>query len=108
MRDRGSIKWTSMMLPEHKKMLSDLYEEQKHVTKPKLDEQKLEELNGIVQVAVGHALDVKVTFYRNHAFHSVTGQVAKMDGLLKAIWIIDDSCENHHVSLEDILNIELG
>ncbi|CAH0345632.1 YolD-like family protein [Bacillus sp. CECT 9360] len=107
MRDRGSIKWTAMMLPEHKKMLADLYEEQKHVTKPKLDEQKLEELNDIMRVALGHTLNVKVTFYRHHRFHSVSGQIAKINKLVKVIWVMDDSGEDHHISFEDILNIEI-
>ncbi|MDQ0219075.1 YolD-like family protein [Peribacillus cavernae] len=107
MRDRGSIKWTSMMLPEHKKMLADLYEEQKHFTKPTLDEQKLEELNDIVRVALGHTLDVKVTFYRHQAFYSVKGQVAKIDELHKIVRIIDDSSAEHRVPFEDIVNIEI-
>lgn len=107
MRDRGSIKWTALMLPEHKKMLADLYEEQKHVTKPKLDEQKLEELNNMVRVALGHTLNVKVTFYRHRGFHSVSGQIAKINELAKMIWLMDESGEEHRISFEDILNIEI-
>ena len=73
MRDRGHIKWTSMMLPEHKKRLSDLYKQQFHRSKPDLDEQKIEELNDIIYLALNDERPFKVTFHQDHTYHSVTG-----------------------------------
>ena len=49
-RDRGSIKWSSLMLPEHKERLSAWYKEQEYVTKPELDEQKWEEINRLLAI----------------------------------------------------------
>ncbi|GGF15217.1 hypothetical protein GCM10010954_12290 [Halobacillus andaensis] len=35
--DRGKIKWTSLMLPEHVEMVKETYKEQNKVEKPLLD-----------------------------------------------------------------------
>ncbi|WP_148795752.1 YolD-like family protein, partial [Rossellomorea marisflavi] len=46
-RDRGKIKWTSMMLPEHVKMLRDWAEEDSFEKRRELDEQELEMMNEV-------------------------------------------------------------
>ncbi|WP_419893407.1 YolD-like family protein [Oceanobacillus kimchii] len=40
--DRGTIKWTAMMLPEHAELLNQLKEKKNRKQKPILDEQQLE------------------------------------------------------------------
>jgi len=51
--DRGSIKWTSLMLPEHVKELRKyLNEEYYNIPEPTIDEQQLEEMNELVMVAM--------------------------------------------------------
>ncbi|MGE7184955.1 YolD-like family protein [Peribacillus sp. NPDC006672] len=45
-RDRGNIKWTNLMLPEHIKMLRNYFDEDYYdEPEPVLDEQYLEEMN---------------------------------------------------------------
>ncbi|MGD7045763.1 YolD-like family protein [Jeotgalibacillus proteolyticus] len=41
--DRGTIKWTSLMLPEHVEMVKEIYKEQNKVDKPLLDEQQIQD-----------------------------------------------------------------
>ena len=48
LRDRGSIKWVSMMLPEHVELIKEYHEGLDKVKKPVLDEQKYDELNNKV------------------------------------------------------------
>ncbi|WP_424475396.1 YolD-like family protein [Oceanobacillus kimchii] len=50
--DRGKIKWTAMMMPEHLELLNQLKEKQIRKQKPILDEQQLEE-NGF-QLMMAH------------------------------------------------------
>jgi hypothetical protein len=48
-RDRGNIIWTSLMLPEHVKLLRRYIKEEYHdVPEPILDEQQLEEINSLI------------------------------------------------------------
>jgi len=37
-KDRGNIKWTSLMLPEHVQMVKEIWKEEEKVQKPVLDE----------------------------------------------------------------------
>ena len=38
LRDRGNIKWTAMMLPEHVQRLRTWQQEDQQITKPTFDE----------------------------------------------------------------------
>ena len=49
--DRGTIKWTSLMLPEHVEAIQKLWKEDERVEKAILDEQQLEELEFALQRA---------------------------------------------------------
>ena len=51
-RDRGTIKWTAMMLTEHIKLLREWYDEDNFVLEPQLDEFDFEELAHQIQTAV--------------------------------------------------------
>ena len=44
-RDRGRIKWVSMMLPEHIKLLRDWVKEDQYEEQKEIDEQQLELMN---------------------------------------------------------------
>lgn len=109
MKDRGNIKWTAMMLPEHRQRLSNLYKQQFHCPKTELDEQKLEELNNIVRLALSdhQAFDCKITFHQNNTYHSVTGRIVSGDPINKTLRIVDDSTTVHDIPFEDITNIEV-
>lgn len=52
LRDRGTIKWTSMMLPEHVKQLKQDLLDVSKTGKPSLDEQQIEELDILVSEAM--------------------------------------------------------
>lgn len=107
MKDRGNIKWTSMMLPEHKKRLSDLYKQQFHSSKPDLDEQKIEELNHNICLALNDERQYKITFHQNHTYHSVTGRIENGNFINKTLRIVIGSNTVYDVPLEDITNIEV-
>lgn len=47
-KDRGTIKWTAMMLPEHVQHLKELVIDERRVEKPILDEQMVEEFELII------------------------------------------------------------
>ncbi len=74
MQDRGAIKWTSLMLPEHVQALKQLYDQQNHKPKPILDEQKIEEIEFALQFACKDDLSISVTYYKDYDFKTVQGK----------------------------------
>ncbi|MDQ0220715.1 YolD-like family protein [Peribacillus cavernae] len=83
--DRGAKKWTSIMLPEHVKLLSAWTEEQKLVEKPVLDEQELERIRILVMDSLNYTLPIRVVYWKDGLFTKRTGIVAKVDELNKLI-----------------------
>ena len=82
--DRGRIKWAGFYIPEHKKVLARLYEEQNDVVQPILDEQRLEELQEVLSEAIQLNRTVRVTYYDKKRMNSAVGTITKIttDGLL--------------------------
>ena len=74
-RDRGTIKWTAMMLPEHVKLLHEWQAEDDYVPKPQHDEYDFEELAHQIKTAVQTNSLVHVTYWQNGEAFSVEGTV---------------------------------
>lgn len=76
-KDRGTKKWTAMMLPEHVEQLRNERKEDGKVKKPVLDEQQLEELN----IALGEALEYK---YEVIASYFKSGEICDLVGVIES------------------------
>ncbi|PYZ96475.1 hypothetical protein CR205_12200 [Alteribacter lacisalsi] len=74
-KDRGTIKWTSLMLPEHVRMLKEHQEAYFKVARPELDPQQLEEFERTVCEAMGLNRELAVTYWENGYHHQVYGYV---------------------------------
>lgn len=86
-RDRGKIKWTSLMLPEHVKLLREWVQEDYLETKKEIDEQYLEVLNRRIYEAVEHGKAITVRYFRKGKYHTFTGVVHAWDGLDKTLHV---------------------
>lgn len=75
LKDRGTKKWTSIMLPEHVKALKQLLEEEKREQKPLLDEQHLMEMDRKLKDALFSETDVKIIVYRQFMKEKVIGKI---------------------------------
>ncbi len=89
-RDRGNIKWTSMMLPEHVKLLRDWSEADAYQEKPELDEQQLEQFNETICRAMEEHAELIFTYYKDHFFHTCSGYVHYIDPTLHMLRIVDE------------------
>lgn len=102
-RDRGSIKWSSLMLPEHKERLSAWYKELEYAAKPELDEQKWEEINRSVTEAWTENHKIKVTYYHNHHIHTAVGHIKTCDPRRHNLQLADVS-----ISMADIIDVRFA
>jgi len=82
--DRGSIKWTSLMLPEHVQLLKDLWEEDHNVRKPLLDSQEIEEMEKQLCNAFQSNSTVTISIYSHQKIKDYTGTIIKLahDGII--------------------------
>ena len=98
-KDRGKIKWTAFMLPEHNKEIGKLYREMSSVEKPVLDEQQLERLDALVKEAIRDQFTVKLVYYKGKRLLNLKGKL-KID---RNRIYLDDK----YLLIDDIIDIVL-
>lgn len=104
--DRGSIKWSSLMLPEHKKKLAELYQEQFHEKRPILDEQKQEEINRFLVEAQSREQEIEVVFFRNRGFHVIKGKITKVNLLSGELGMMERAGDLFFINLREIVDVQ--
>ncbi|WP_368900887.1 YolD-like family protein [Oceanobacillus oncorhynchi] len=73
--DRGNMKWTAMMLPEHVEMLNELNKQQEYKDKPIVDDQQVELIAFKLMEATDENKKAWIKYFKNHDFHEVVGYV---------------------------------
>jgi hypothetical protein len=104
-RDRGTIKWTAMMLPEHVKMLREHQNGLSYGKKPVLDEQKYEEFNETICIAMEENSTLKFTYYQKGEIKQLAGHVHYVDEFKKQLRIMNQRAEVQLLNLADIIDI---
>lgn len=107
-RDRGRIKWTSMMLPEHVKMLRDWSQEDEYEKEKQLDEQQLEQLNDTILEAMEYNRPLGITYYRQRKYELVIGKIHYWNELGQKLHIVDRFEEIHRIGISSIADVRLA
>ncbi|MFC3040405.1 YolD-like family protein [Virgibacillus xinjiangensis] len=103
LNDRGTKKWTSLMMPEHIQLLNKMWEEKEYKEKPILDEQKMQDINAQLQLAIHSNLTVNIKYYANHDYETIAGKLLKIDSLNKQIQLNDE--DRTVIPLDSIMDI---
>lgn len=77
-RDRGKIKWTAMMLPEHVKELRKWQEDADKVKRPELDEFDLQTMQEEVTRALSSGLETRITTWLDGQLHYHRGVIQEI------------------------------
>ncbi|WP_079509644.1 YolD-like family protein [Mesobacillus jeotgali] len=107
-RDRGRIKWTSMMLPEHVKMLRDWAQEDEYENEKQLDEQQLEQLNETILEAMEYNRPVSITYFRQRKHELVIGKIHYWNEPGQKLHIVDRFEEIHRIAISAIADVRLA
>lgn len=106
-RDRGRIKWNSLMLPEHVTMLRGWAAEEAHEQQKQLDEQKLEQLNEIANEAMAFGKEVTIVYFSNSQYEEIIGKIHSFDALKREFRMVDQAGATQWVAIESIEQINL-
>lgn len=104
-RDRGRIKWTSMMLPEHVKLLRDWAKEDLYEKKVEIDEQQLEMMNGTISEAMEFEKTVTITHFRRNHYELVIGTIHYWDETNQNLHIVDRFDEVHKIPISSMADV---
>jgi len=100
-RDRGTMKWTAMMLPEHLKLLKE-WKQESYVELPReLAEWELEELQQSIERAVIKNKNIMLTVRENANYLQWSGVIQAIDE--ENQWLILETITNtKHIPLRKI------
>ena len=101
-KDRGNKKWTAMMLIEHRKKLKEVKEHEDDREKPILDDQEKAVINSRLHQALERNLKVKIKYYRDKRFKTISGRIKKVDVNRREVIISDEVIE-----VEDLLELTI-
>ncbi|HLR52359.1 MAG TPA: YolD-like family protein [Candidatus Avamphibacillus sp.] len=103
--DRGTKKWTSLMLPEHVEALKQMFAEEERKEKPLLDEQKKMEIDLLLQVALNNDSTVEIKYYADYDYQSIKGKLLMIDALNGSLKIESDTLED--IPLQDVIDVTI-
>ncbi|MFJ3386822.1 YolD-like family protein [Lysinibacillus sp. NPDC086135] len=106
LNDRGNMKWTAMMLPEHIVQLKEWKRERFYDKKRELTEWELEEIEQTIQRAFKLRKLITLTLWQNLNLHAKTGLVTGMDSYKKEL-LLDTDISVKHNSFNDIQDAKL-
>jgi len=90
LNDRGSKKWTAMMLPEHLDLIKTWKQEQFYDKKRDLTEWELEEIEQTIQRAFKMQKLVRLTLWEQNKLHDEVGRVTGTDAYKKELLLDTD------------------
>ena len=110
-KDRGNIKWASLMLVEHREKLKKLKESESNKKKPELREDELQRMDYLLKKALREKLTIKVSYYHKKNFHQWRGKIKKLRSVTRQIILSngENATEGEKIKIElkDIVDIEL-
>jgi YolD-like protein len=106
-RDRGNIKWTSLMLPEHVKLLRRYINEEYHdVPESILDEQQLAEINALILESMEFNFPLSFTVYKDKRLKEISGHIHYIDHVKQQFRIYDAENTLHILEITSIKDVQ--
>lgn len=109
-KDRGTKKWTSIMLPELIEELRDaLYEEEYRTDKPIIDEYQQAEFDSLVEYAMEYNYPVEFTTWHDGYVSVAIGRVHYVDVVGKnfRIKLLDEYESLDRVYMSDVIGVKV-
>lgn len=82
-RDRGNIKWTAIMLPEHVAAVKQEVINLEKVKQPILDEDRLTEIEMLIHEAMEYNLQLEFKIFKKGYIESIIGHTHFIDYIKK-------------------------
>ncbi|WP_163135740.1 YolD-like family protein, partial [Bacillus subtilis] len=105
LRDRGTIKWTSMMLPEHLTQLKQDLIDVSKIEKPSLDDQQIEEMDLLVSEALEFNKELRFKLFNNGFVENVTGRVHYINFEQQKLHVKDQNDNTVYISMNNIIGV---
>ncbi|GIN75043.1 MULTISPECIES: YolD-like family protein [Bacillus] len=116
LKDRGTIKWTAMMLPEHVGLLRELESSQDKVKRPVLDMSQIEDMQMVISEAMELNNPVQFSVFKPLPMLNgpETGEIVQIEGhihyinqLRELFHVVDSKGDTSLIKFEDVVGVEM-
>ncbi|KIN41383.1 hypothetical protein B4071_4326 [Bacillus subtilis] len=104
-RDRGAIKYTSIMLPEHLTQLKQDLIDVSKIEKPSLDDQQIEEMDLLISEALEFNKELKFKLFNNGFVENVTGRVHYINFEQQKLHVKDQNDNTVYINMNNIIGV---
>ncbi len=104
-RDRGSIKWTAMMLPEHVVELRKWMDREYYTERPDLDEFDLQGIQEEIEVAHKRKCETLVETWKDGLITPHQGIIEGLDLQTQTV-LLDDPFGIERIQVSDIISVK--
>ncbi len=104
-RDRGKIKWTALMLPEHIAKLREWQAEDEKVPQPVLSEFDLKEIQNQLESARMKKCMTQIRIWQEHKIIGYIGTVEEID-IHNRIIILEDPYNTERIPADLIIAVQ--
>lgn len=101
-QDRGNLKWTALMLPEHIRMLREWYEEDHRIPRPDLDEFDLRQIQEELDVGLKRNCEMKIETWHDEQVTEHRGRIERIDLSARNLFY-ENSSGRQRLSLDEII-----
>lgn len=105
LRDRGTIKYTSIMLPEHLTQLKQDLIDTSKIEKPSLDDQQIEEMDLLISEALEFNKELLFKLFNNGFVKNVTGRVHYINFEQQKLHVKDQNDNTVYVNMNNIIGV---
>lgn len=105
LRDRGNIKWTAMMLPEHVERIKQLAKDLDKVAKPIIDEQQLREMELTISHALAKNESLSITYWEDGYYKTIVGKIKYINYTTKQLHMIDQASDHFTLHFDTLINV---
>ncbi|WBF54924.1 YolD-like family protein [Lysinibacillus sp. JK80] len=104
-KDRGNIKWASMMMPEHLDVLRE-YKQDTTIQRRDLNEWELEEIQQTIDQAFSQHLDIKLEAWQDNKIIQWTGTIKTINFNTNEL-ILDTLLKTKRIPIQNIQSAQL-
>lgn len=115
LRDRGTIKWTAMMLPEHVSLLRELESKHNRVKRPVLDMDQIEDMERVICEAMECNTPVQFAIFEPLPFLNgvemgeviyIEGKIHYINQTRKVFHVVDSKGDTNLIKFEDVVGVK--
>ncbi|MEK4025761.1 YolD-like family protein [Sporosarcina sp. FSL W7-1283] len=103
-RDRGSIKWTSLFIPEHLERIRDWYAEDDYVERPELDQFDWDNIQETLDAAYKRKCEAEIQTWKDGKIIHFQGKIREIN-VQSRIIVLEDPFGIERIHVKDIINV---